>query len=323
MSAYGGHHADDDDFVHDRYSPPHSRRRDYSPDYHSGGYMTGAMPAPPPMVPAAAYDGQTPFYPPPNRRQQQVSNSLQVPQSSSRPRSTPPSSRRNDDGNYRRDSGKSRDRSRGRNREKDDFSDSDRERSRARSPLGKAKHVMKNTFSDSTSGLGVGVLGAIIGGMAAREASEAAGRSKSHGRHGSRDHQGVELLSTIVGAAVGGLGANALEKRIERSRGKTKGDQEKWEKKYGRDERDKDRRDGREGQVGREKVRDKDRERERDRDIDRIGRDMEEGRAGGGGGRESGERRRGVEYDESGSEPEYVYERRPRRRSDEERRYRS
>ncbi|KAK4148775.1 hypothetical protein C8A00DRAFT_38630, partial [Chaetomidium leptoderma] len=47
----------------------------------------------------------------------------------------------------------------------------------------------RGLFSASTSGLGVGVLGAIVGGLAAREASEAVAASSSHhGGHGYHGH---------------------------------------------------------------------------------------------------------------------------------------
>lgn len=283
-----------DDPSHRRHPSPSRSRRDYSPDYHSGGsrgpYITPAIP-PPPIVPVGPYEGYTPFYASPDTRGNN-NNSLQVPSSPARPRSTPPYARGRD--RDRRDGGKSRERSR--RREKDDGRDDEHER--PKSPIGKARHVLQHTFSDSNSGLGVGVLGAIIGGLAAREASEAAAR---HGRHGSEDksHQGAALLSTVVGAAVGGFGANALEKRIEMSRNKAKDEQERWERKFGREEKDGGRR-----------------EREVEREKERRDRDAEEGRAGGRG------RRR--EYEDEDSEPDYVYDRRPsrRRRSEEEMRYR-
>ncbi|KAB5585766.1 hypothetical protein GE09DRAFT_1234428 [Coniochaeta sp. 2T2.1] len=306
---------DDDDDYRPRHRSPTRRSRDYSPDYHSGGSrMTGAIPAPPPIVPVVApYDGPTPFYPPPPRN---TNNSLQVPYSPTRPRSQPP---------FSRDRDRSRDRSRDRRgdrdrrdrRDKDKDRDTDSDDDRPKSPLGKAKHIMSHTFSDSNSGLGVGVMGAIIGGLAAREATEAAGRKGKggggHSRRASNANDGAALLSTIVGAAVGGLGANALEKRIEKSRSKTKDEQGKWEKKWGKDGKDGDARTGRDG-SGRDRSRDRERERrERERALD-----MEEGRVG-----VRGDRRRG-DYHENDSEPDYVYDRRPRRRrSEEEMRYRS
>lgn len=94
-------------------------------------------------------------------------------------------------------------------------------------PLRKAKDL----FSPSTAALGVGVLGAIVGGLAAREATEHAVSHRHHksnksydghsGHHSSRSRKEEErerkaaLISTIVGAAVGGLGANAIERKLE------------------------------------------------------------------------------------------------------------
>lgn len=91
---------------------------------------------------------------------------------------------------------------------------------RVRNRLSKAKHIMQYTPSHLYSGLGVGVLGAIVGGLAAREAQEAASRTRkdNHSRHTSDTSAGVQLLNSIVGAAIGGLGANALEKKIEQNK---------------------------------------------------------------------------------------------------------
>ncbi|KAK7747938.1 hypothetical protein SLS53_001190 [Cytospora paraplurivora] len=114
-----------------------------------------------------------------------------------------------------------------------------------RDPVDKARHVVENTFSSSNSGLGVGVLGAIVGGLIAREASEAtAHRSRGHGHHRSDK---APLVSALVGAAVGGLAANALEKRIEVARAKTAEDEDAWESKWCRDS--KGRRTGRDGVI--------------------------------------------------------------------------
>ncbi|ROW12955.1 hypothetical protein VPNG_04760 [Cytospora leucostoma] len=114
-----------------------------------------------------------------------------------------------------------------------------------RDPVDKARHVIENTFSSSNSGLGVGVLGAIVGGLIAREASEATAHiSRGHGHHGSDK---APLVSALVGAAVGGLAANALEKRIEVTRAKTAEDEDAWEEKWDRDS--KGRRTGRNGVI--------------------------------------------------------------------------
>lgn len=106
-------------------------------------------------------------------------------------------------------------------------------------PVRKAHGLIKGAFSNTTSGLGVGVLGAIVGGLVAREASESATHEKgrSHRRRSYHDQERTRLLSTVLGAAVGGLGANAIEKRIEKFRDKGPNKQEDWEKKWHRDSR--------------------------------------------------------------------------------------
>lgn len=89
----------------------------------------------------------------------------------------------------------------------------------AQDPIRKTQTLLKNTFSHSHSGLGVGVLGAIVGGLVAREASD--GRGSSRGPRQSYQEQGrSRVLSTVLGAAVGGFGANAIEKQREKSRDK-------------------------------------------------------------------------------------------------------
>lgn len=99
--------------------------------------------------------------------------------------------------------------------------------------------MIKDAFSDSTSGLGIGVLGAIVGGLIASEASEAVAKGNGPGSHHRSYHgQGrSKLLSTVLGAAVGGFGANALEKRIEKSRDKIAVKEDAWEKKRHRNSR--------------------------------------------------------------------------------------
>lgn len=122
-------------------------------------------------------------------------------------------------------------------------------------PVRRAQSVVKDTFTNSTSGVGVGVLGAIIGGLVAREASEAAassnnsfnnqtvhsGRRRHHhhqsDQHSQENNERTRLILTLVGAAVGGLGANALEKRIEVARERTAEEEQAWEKKWGRNSR--------------------------------------------------------------------------------------
>lgn len=102
---------------------------------------------------------------------------------------------------------------------------------------------MDSTFTDSTTGLGVGVLGALVGGLAAREAVDLTSNQRGGRRHRAHDshdddaeHRRNQLISTVVGAAVGALGANAVEKRIETRRARDEVQQEKWEKKWRRPE---------------------------------------------------------------------------------------
>ncbi|KAK0613605.1 hypothetical protein B0T14DRAFT_591474 [Immersiella caudata] len=257
----------DHDHGHGHHGHHDSHNRSWSPDRYSGGARRPS-PGSPQMEP------HVPLYPPPNPAMyysapRGSNGPLQVPPyppHHHRPRSVPPHNpnsgtllRRRSSAGYPSDS------------EPDSASSTHR----PHSPLSKAKHVLEHSFSSSTSGLGVGVLGAIVGGLAAREASGAASKKGGHHGHGGggKNDKGA-LISTIVGAAVGGLGANAIEKRLEASRKKTKGEQEAWEKKWGKE-------------SGNE------RERERERDL-------EEGR--------------GRRY-ESGEDSEWEDERRRRRRS--------
>lgn len=137
-----------------------------------------------------------------------------------------------------------------------------RDRSPPTDPVRKAQNAIKDAFTNSTSGVSVGVLGAIIGGLVAREASGAAttnssssktkpdhgegGRRRSGNHHHHHHHQKrypaeqerTRLISTLVGAAVGGFGANALEKRIEVAKERTAEKEEAWEQKWGQSSRD-------------------------------------------------------------------------------------
>ncbi|KAJ0298991.1 hypothetical protein COL5a_009646 [Colletotrichum fioriniae] len=219
-------------------SPSHHRRddlppvaREYSPEYYSGGgagpiqvvypdrgpvpiasgpYISGAIPvdAPPPPV--------HPYYPPESPLSPNDSNALQLPpQSHYRPRSLPPQA-------Y----------AVGR----------PRSRSRPRSPIGKARHAVDHTFTQSSSGIGVGLLGAVVGGLAAREVSDATVRSRTRKEmengtyrpRSPREAEKARVISTVVGALVGGLGANAIERRFEVARERDREQQLAWERKWGR-----------------------------------------------------------------------------------------
>ncbi|KAK6200797.1 hypothetical protein LQW54_009530 [Pestalotiopsis sp. IQ-011] len=184
-------------------------RYDNSPDYA----YAGGSGVPPPIGSHARleYEPQTPFYPPP------PGEHLQIPDARARPRSLPPPAKYYGGG---RRSSRERDRDR-------NWDDRDRNH-RPHTPIGKAKRAIEDTFTDSTTGLGVGVLGALVGGLAVHEATD-------HGAKRPSDAQKrKQLLGTMIGAAVGALGANAVEKRLENGRQKTEEKQERWEQKWGR-----------------------------------------------------------------------------------------
>ena len=154
----------------------------------------------------------------------ETSLSLQVPESTrSRPRSMPPpfdnrdlqSSRHLTRERRRRD----RDRHRRRSSHDDggDYgSDAETPRDRERSRGG----FLSEAFTDSKAGLGVGVLGALVGGLAAKEATDATSRHSGHHRRNDPEYKRNQMIGTAVGAVVGALGANAFEKRLEDSREK-------------------------------------------------------------------------------------------------------
>ncbi|KAL8365814.1 hypothetical protein RB595_004541 [Gaeumannomyces hyphopodioides] len=167
------------------------------------------------------------------------------PLSQQRPRSVPPPSAAVVERSYMMTPAtrsNSRTRSRGRNRSRSCSRSRSHSRSRSRrrgargshsrgrdGPVEKAEKAVKNSFTSSNSGLGIGILGAIVGGLAARHASDSAPKHRhpsGSGHHSSgsgssdRERDQRMLMSTLVGAAVGGLGANALERRLEINREK-------------------------------------------------------------------------------------------------------
>ncbi|CAK3946300.1 pre-mRNA-splicing factor 38B-like [Lecanosticta acicola] len=116
-----------------------------------------------------------------------------------------------------------RSKSRGRDRDDRSYSRSEsRSRSRSRGKEG-WRGKLDDTFDTTARGLGIGVAGAVIGGLAGREFGN---------KHRQRD--------IILGAVVGGLGANLAENRWrEWKDGKERDverEEERWEQKYdGRD----------------------------------------------------------------------------------------
>lgn len=205
------HYRDDD------YRRSSSRNGDRYRRDSDDGHYNDSTGLPPPYMTTA--DGARATYDQPNAPVYAPNESLQVPvkraqRSSSSGRSD--FSRRSDrDLVERRDYDYDR-----------DDRDYDRDRDGSRSPLEKSKHALDKAFSTSTAGLATGVIGAIVGGFAVREAAEAATRAKDKrdGRHRTKKHDAANdrtaLISTLVGAAVGGLSANAIGKRIEHHREK-------------------------------------------------------------------------------------------------------
>ncbi|KAK5165770.1 uncharacterized protein LTR77_008693 [Saxophila tyrrhenica] len=113
-------------------------------------------------------------------------------------------------------------RDRGRDRSRS-YSDS-RSRSRSRSHSG-IRGKIDDTFDTSVKGLGAGIAGAVVGGLAGREFGN---------KHKNRD--------AIIGALIGGLGANAAENKWkdwhDEKEDKLRRDEDKWENKWdGRDGR--------------------------------------------------------------------------------------
>ncbi|KAI6781997.1 uncharacterized protein J7T54_003416 [Emericellopsis cladophorae] len=117
-----------------------------------------------------------------------------------------------------------------------------RSRSRGESPMERAKSVMEDNFTNSTAGISASLIGAIAGGYAARQVSEHVSdnrRTKGAGRRRRSDtdkEERVRLASTLIGAAIGGLGANALTNRFEDSKDRDRLKQQAWERTYGRED---------------------------------------------------------------------------------------
>jgi len=105
--------------------------------------------------------------------------------------------------------------------------------------MSRARGIVHDNFSHSAAGIGAGILGAVVGGIVANKASEAAfkHRHKTSGR-GRRhsDEAAPRMVSTILGAVAGGLGANAIANRVEDSRDKGRHRQLAWESRYGPEE---------------------------------------------------------------------------------------
>lgn len=234
----------------------HIRRvpRNRSPDYHSGGGSSRHNDDDdrrsrdrPELSPRSSFQRET--------------MTLEPPASAYRPRSVPPPDTSNqmmisrgrspDRDRYYESRPLSRDRSR--------YASSSRsssrsragaliERQRSEDPLSKARGVVEDNFTRSTAGIGASLLGAVAGGWAARQAGEQLARRRRANQSpdsarrrrrsdADKDDDKIRLASTLIGAAIGGLGANALANRFEDSRERTREHQDAWEDRWGPEER--------------------------------------------------------------------------------------
>lgn len=87
------------------------------------------------------------------------------------------------------------------------------------------KEEIEKNFTKTPAGITGGVVGAVVGGWAARKMQTA----RDGGHHGKTSHAAV----TLLGAAVGGLAVNAIIDKWEDKKLKTEEKQDKWEEKYG------------------------------------------------------------------------------------------
>jgi hypothetical protein len=101
----------------------------------------------------------------------------------------------------------------------------------------RTRGIIQNNFSQTRAGIGAGIVGAVVGGLIAKQASETAFRrrdkQKGHARRHSSD-AAPRIASTVFGAVVGALGANAITHKLEDARERNKANQLAWESQYDR-----------------------------------------------------------------------------------------
>ncbi|KJZ78869.1 hypothetical protein HIM_01642 [Hirsutella minnesotensis 3608] len=125
----------------------------------------------------------------------------------------------------------------GSERDRGQDSEGDDEDARAADPVERARSIVQDNFSQTTTGLGVGLLGAVVGGFVANRASEIAlnqRRSSSSSGRSRGSSATPRLVSTVLGAVAGGLGANAIARKVETERQKHR--QQMWEGRYASDD---------------------------------------------------------------------------------------
>jgi hypothetical protein len=253
------------------YAPPHPG---YDAEFYPGGTpihvieTEGVGPMPPGLASGA-------IPPPPiggHHHHHHHAGALELPPSRSRPRSVPAFNQAivQTRPQRRRHRSPSTPRSRSRSRSPSlDWYERERERDRlraeaAKTPAEKAGEVLKDKFSHSTAGLGVGLLGAAVGAWVASEASDAHGRyrtgkemeeayknpnyrppsprrrdSNGGGGGGSsssnNNNNKAKIALTVLGAVVGGLGANAIERRVQDARERDLHRREAWDRRWRND----------------------------------------------------------------------------------------
>ena len=101
----------------------------------------------------------------------------------------------------------------------------------------KARGLLQNHFSQTRAGIGAGIVGAVVGGLVAKQASEAAfsrrqgTKGRQRRRHRSSESQRIpRIVSTVLGAVAGGLGANAITHHVEEAREKSRHQHIRWER---------------------------------------------------------------------------------------------
>ncbi|KAJ4153276.1 hypothetical protein LMH87_009771 [Akanthomyces muscarius] len=200
------------------YRREHGSRRNRSPDYHSGA---GGGPAAGFGDPGRPFRDDAPF--------EREEMTLAPPaRDYGRANSVPPSNalayRNGSESPYERSRGGHSRRSRSRSDYDDDDGESRRDRRRGSpSPMRRARHAVEENFSNSSTGIGAGILGAVVGGFAANKAADAAYNRNGKGGRGRRhsDENAVpKAVSTLLGAVAGGLGANAFAHHVEGEREK-------------------------------------------------------------------------------------------------------
>lgn len=171
-----------------------------------------------------SYDPNSQYYSPPVMGAEPSYSGQQV--ARERPRYAPPvSGYASDDYSPPRRSTRDRDRGRRYSDDGEDYNDSSylssrgAESSRDR-PRSSGDTGIKKVFSDSDKGLASGAIGAVAGGLLAYEA-------------GKSNRKRDPWLATLLGAAIGGLGANALEKQYQKKKEGRVLEEERWERKFG------------------------------------------------------------------------------------------